>query len=862
MGKHSPGNDSRRQLVRRIEYLETELARARNELEAFDEAAQRSSSDDRVDLVARTPLSPLTQTRQTLSDLSQSFGSQMTFEREPVTHLSPLDSKLELFMSRFSGRSDVYARRWESAKTGNRGWSPATRSGFYDPKRVRPEDYERLTKQLVIRHLSGARNAAPNDIRKPLHIGLYPLRKDDTCQLLACDFDNDDWQSAAAAFADECTFAGLDSLPEISSSGAGAHVWLFFESSVPAAVARRAGLTLLRRAMNKDRSITFSSYDRLFPSQDKLPINSPGRGSFGNLIALPLQGDMRGEGRTVFADPHTWVPCEDQFSSLDRTRPVPVAVVESLADDGAANLLGPSDSQTAAHARDQNSRWRQKPRKADIKALRSEINGAEITVRRDSQLHIPTTEIPSALISELKHLASLANPEFYRKQAMRVSTFGEPRVVVRFEEEDEELRMPRGLADEARSRLALAGYTVRKRSSRRKRVAIDVEFTGGLRSDQRTAVKEMIKHDMGVLVAPPGTGKTVMACALIAERRVPTAILVPTRELLLQWRERLGQFLSLDNNQIGQLGGGKRKTTGIVDLIMMRSVAHRNADSTLLNRYGQIIVDECHGVAAPAAEAALNKVDAPRWLGLTATPYRADQLNGLITMQCGPIRCEMTTASVNTAAPMGTPTQAQGLETEPPTRTFVVHSTEFTTDEPGAGGPFMPDLFGELAADQARNELIVDAVVKASSKERHVLVLTNRIDHLRRIAEELTGRVSEDLPVIELHGQLKPAERSTQRENLQSAAQSGRPFILLAIDKIAGEGFDLPALDTLFLTMPISFKGRIVQNLGRVTRRGSKAVEVTVHDFYDSHVAVLDRMFLKRQRAIKKEGFVLTQRCR
>ncbi|WP_166969247.1 DEAD/DEAH box helicase [Brevibacterium atlanticum] len=830
MGRNSRGGDDRIKLVQRVAQLEAELAQARTELAAFDAANPAHASNP-----------------------------ELQHEREAVTHSSSLDSKLDLFMSRFSGRDDVYARRWESAKTGKRGWSPATRSGFYDPKRVRPEDYEPLSRQLVARHLSGTRNAAPDDTRKPLHIGLYPLRKDDTCRLLACDFDDADWQSAAGAFVDECTGAGVDCLAEISSSGSGAHIWMFFESSVPAAVARRAGLTLLRRAIDKDRSISFSSYDRLFPSQDRLPINSSGRGSFGNLIALPLQGDMRSRGTTVFADPHTWMPYKDQFAALDRTRLVPVAIIDGLADDPGADQLGPRDSAGTTDGRAENSRWRPKPRKEEIKALRSEISGAEITVRRDSQLHIPTVGMPSVLVSELKHLSSLANPEFYRKQAMRMSTYGEPRVVVRFEEDEEELRMPRGLADEARSRLELAGYTVRRRSSRRKREPIQADFTGELRNDQRAAVAKMIKHDMGVLVAPPGTGKTVMACALIAERQVATAILVPTRELLLQWRERLSQFLSLEDTQIGQLGGGRRKTTGIIDLIMMRSVSHRNADPSVLDRYGQIILDECHGAAAPAAEAALNRVDAPRWLGLTATPYRADQLNGLITMQCGPIRWDMSApSSDNASSPSGTGARAEDTANDPPERRLVIHPTEFATEESGSSGLSMPDLYGELSADQSRNELIVDEIAKAANFDRHILVLTNRIDHLRRLAQDLKRRVSDEFPLIELHGQLKPDERAVQRENLQSAALSGRPFILLAIDKVAGEGFDLPSLDTLFLTMPIAFKGKIVQNLGRITRGGS-AAEVSVHDFYDSHVPVLDRMFLKRQRAIKKEGFAPTR---
>lgn len=849
MGGPTYDDDSRMQLIQRIEYLEAELTRARREL-----AALGKKMDDGAPSLRRIIPREDSQYRPAQSGPAPQTSRSADYVREPVTHSSSLEAKLELFMSRFSGRSDVYARRWESVKTGKRGWSPATRSGFYNPKNVRPEVYEPLSKQLVARHLSGVRNAKPDDTRKPLHIGLYPLRKDDTCRLLACDFDDDDWRSAATAFSDECTTAGIDALAEISSSGSGAHIWLFFESAIPAAIARRAGMTLLRRAMDKDRSITFSSYDRLFPSQDKLPINSPGRGSFGNLIALPLQGDKRGQGTTVFADAHTWEPYDDQFAALDRTRLISAAEVEKIAEDSATDRLGPDDSQTASEASELNSRWRARPRREDIRALRPMVGGAEITLRRDAQLHVPTGDMPSVLLSDLKHLSSMANPEFYRKQAMRMSTFGEPRVVVRFDETNEELRMPRGLFDDVRSRLELAGYTVRKRSSRRKRDSIDVSFTGTLRPDQQTAVTEMLSHDIGVLVAPPGTGKTVMACALIAERRVATAVIVPTRELLLQWRERLSQFLSLHDGELGQLGGGKRKTTGIVDLIMMRSISHRNADPTFLNRYGQIFVDECHGVAAPAAEAALNQVDAPRWLGLTATPYRADQLNGLITMQCGPVRHDM--AKTQTGEEPRVKTKDDN-GTAAPKRTLRVHRSDFTTEEPGAGGPSMPDLYAELATDEGRNSLIIPKIAAAADKGRHVLVLTNRIDHLHTLVAGIREKVPKKFPVLQLHGQLKPDERERQREKLRETAGSRDSFVLVAIDKVAGEGFDLPVLDTLFLTMPISFKGRVVQNLGRVTRGDPTVDEVTVHDFHDVEVPVLDRMFHKRRRAIKAEGFDL-----
>lgn len=843
---------SRADLIRRIAGLERDLARARSELAELDQGPRRRQQREPVEAVTH----------------------------RPVTRLSPTQDKLDLFMARFTGRTDVYAHRWVSASTGKPGWSPTTRHRVRKGEKVRPEDCVPLTRQAVERHLAGSRKAAPTDTREPFHIGLYPLRKDDTCHLLACDFDGKDWQTAAAAYADECVAAGLDCLAEISSSGHGAHIWLFFATAVPAALARRAGLTLLRRTMTKNRLMSFSSYDRLFPSQDKLPFNSPGRGAFGNLIALPLQGDRRAKGKSVFADPHRWQPLPDQFQALDEVRLASTSALTQLADDDSADVLGPAnvpgDEQNGT---DTGSLRRARPRRSDLRSLRPQIKGSEITLRRDSGVRIPTAGMPSAMVADLKHLASLANPEFYRKQAGRYSTFNTPRVVVRFADDGTDLRIPRGLLEEARAHLERAGYTVYQRSPRRKRPAVDIDFTGELRDDQCAAVAEIAKHDTGILVAPPGTGKTVMACALIAKRKVPTAIVVPSTELLRQWRERLGQFLDIPDKQIGQLGAGRRKTKGQVDLFMMRTVAHRDADPAILNAYGQIIVDECHGAAAPAAEEALAQVDAPRWVGLTATPYRSDGLDGLITMQCGPIRYQLE--------------RPAGPESE---RTLLVHHTSFTTEEPGAGGHFMPDLYAELVANRARNELLIAEISRAARTGAHALVLTNRIDHLQTLAtgireslEPATTRpdgtksnpAGEAVAVLVLHGRLTSDERASERSRLAAVAASGKPFVLVAIDKVAGEGFDLPALDTLFLTMPMSFKGRVVQNLGRITRGNDGSGEstgtndtngtdgtgkeraihrrVTVHDFHDSQVAVLDRMFTKRLRAIKKEGFELSK---
>lgn len=784
----------------RVRRLESELAAARRELREIEQDLQGRAFSSRG------------------GALPVSHVEVDSAPHGTVTKDSPPAVKLALFRSRFIGRDDAYALPWVSRKTGKKGWSPAVRGGFYT-EAATDQDLLPLTDAVVERHLRGA---VEED--REFHLGLYPLLPGDRTRLLACDFDDGDWREDAAAFVAACHRAGVDALAEISRSGEGAHVWIFFETEVSAASARAMGAALLRAAMSDRATISMSSYDRFFPAQDTLPQRSTGRARLGNLIALPLQGGRRRNGATVFADPMTWEPFSDQFAALAGV----VAVSAERLEEFGTSVRLPTGPQESLATR---------PRRAAITSAAKSRTGQRLLLRRDAVVHVPTDGLPGAVVSALKHAASVANPEFYRKQAQRFSTFGTPRLVTCFEHDHAELRLPRGLLDETREVLSDAGYVVEVREASTAPAAIDVRFTGELRPEQDEAVQVLLRHEAGVLVAPPGAGKTVIACALVAARSTPTAILVNRAELLQQWRARLTEFLSIDDKQIGQLGNGRRKRRGVIDLIMMQSIAHRSGDPRVLEEYGQIIVDECHAIAAPAVEAAIRTVNARYWVGLTATPYRADQMDGLITMQCGPIRHVIDAAT--------------SVE-----RRVVVHETAFMTDEAGVDGPSIQAIYTELAVDEERNALIVRQVLNAVNEKRRCLILTNRLEHLDVLGAAL--RASTDAPVLSMHGRQTPAERRALRERLAELDTSREPFVLVAIDKVAGEGIDLPSLNTLFLAVPVSFKGRVIQQIGRVTRGDEKGgATATVHDFRDASVPLLERMHQRRRRVMKKEGFVL-----
>jgi superfamily II DNA or RNA helicase len=736
-----------------------------------------------------------------------------------VTATSSTVDKIALFRSRFAGRDDAYALPWVSRRTGKKGWSPAVRGGFFTDQ-TRDADLLPLTDSVIEHHLRGDPAGG-----RDFHVGLYPMLREDRCKLLACDFDDGEWRGDAAAFVAACEASGVPALAEISRSGAGAHVWIFFEEPLPAVTARAMGAALLRSAMAGRATISMSSYDRFFPSQDTLPSRSPGRFRLGNLIALPLQGDCRRADTAIFADPGTWRPLQDQFGALSACTPVSVERALELAGSSARPYAGPRE------------KLPRRPRRSAIRAESVAVAGRRVTLGRGAAISIPTGDLPGPVIAELKHMASVANPEYYRRQAQRFSTFGVPRLVTCFEHDEGELRIPRGLLDEATGLLHEAGFEVDVRDDVASVDTVELTFTGELRPEQVEAVDEILRHDTGVLVAPPGAGKTVIACALIAKRSVPTAILVNRADLLQQWRTRLVEYLSITDKEIGQLGGGRRKRKGAVDLIMMQSIAHRAGDPSVLEDYGQVIIDECHAIAAPAVEAAIREVSVRYWAGLTATPYRADQMDGLITMQAGPIRHTIVPGDVSD-------------------REFIVHETAFATAESGSDGPSIQAIYSELAADEARNAQIVDQIVRAADRGRRSLVLTNRLDHLEALASSTESRTT--VPVIRLHGRLPVPERRAVRERLRSLDASRDPFVLIAIDKVAGEGIDLPSLNTLFLAVPVSFKGRIIQQIGRVTRGVDSGDVPTVHDFRDAAVPWLERMHNRRRRVIAKEGFSIS----
>ncbi|MBM4311105.1 MAG: DEAD/DEAH box helicase [Deltaproteobacteria bacterium] len=734
---------------------------------------------------------------------------------------SSLDSaaKIAIFQSLFRGRSDVYPLRWESAK-GKSGYSPACgnewKSGVCGKPRIKCGDCENrlllpVTDQVIYDHLSGKQT-----------IGVYPLLTDDTCWFLAVDFDEAEWREDAGAFMQSCRELGVPAALEISRSGQGAHVWLFFTEAVPAREARRLGAAIISHTCTRTRQLSLASYDRFFPNQDSLP-----KGGFGNLIALPLQKNIREQGRSVFVD-EQFMPWSDQWAflaSIARMR---------LSDTDTAILKATGGGQPidVAFVTEEDEREPWKRPTPEFQSIPGPLPSS-LRIVFANQLFFEKSELPQPLANRLIRLAAFQNPEFYKAQAMRFPVWDKPRVIGCAENYSHHIGLPRGCLEAVLDLLKQHKIQPTIIDERVSGKPVITAFIGRLREDQSDAVEAMLNYETGILCAPTAFGKTVTAAALIARRQVSTLILVHRNELLKQWQERLATFLEVPKGSIGVIGGGKKKPSGCIDIAVMQTLSRYENLADLLDQYGQIIVDECHHISAFSFESILKKANALYVVGLTATPVRRDGHQPIIFMQCGPIRH-------NAAKPDSAPAQL---------KVWPRMLTSPTLEKDAA----IQDVFRILTTDAQRNHHIAQDIIAAFREGRKIIALTERTEHLELLQEFLKDEIH---PCFVLHGRMSKKQRAVVMQAV-AEIEGSKPRVILATGRLIGEGFDHPPLDTLVLCLPISWKGTLQQYAGRLHREHATKQDVRIYDYVEYDNPQLARMWDKRLRGYRSMGYVV-----
>jgi len=741
--------------------------------------------------------------------------------------------KVKLFRRLFCGREDVFARRWENRQTGRSGYSPACANewthGLCEKKKgagrrvscgeCPTQAFSPVTDEEITKHLNGT------------HVmGVYPLLSNETCWFLAIDFDEGSWQDDIVAFVETCKGLGVPVAIERSRSGNGAHAWFFFTAPVEAASARKMGYFLLTETMTQRHQLSMESYDRLFPNQDTLP-----KGGFGNLIALPLQRQAREIGNSVFVD-SALAPFADPWAFLASVQRLDPALIHALAagardrgDDIGVQVSGTLDP-------DARAPWHQAP---SGRPPRAAITGPLPPVAHavlSQRLFLEKTGLPSPLLSQVKRLAAFQNPEFYKRQSMRFSTALTPRVITCFEDLAEHIALPRGCLPEVEARLREHGVALAIDDRRENGAALDVTFRGSLTSVQEQAVRALLAHDTGILVAPSGMGKTVVGVYLVAARGRSSLVLVHRKPLLDQWVAQLSLFLDIESKDIGQIGAGKAKPNGRLDVAMLQSLVRKGQVSDLVAGYGHVIVDECHHCPCVSFERVLAETKARYVTGLTATPRRRDGHDPIMSMQLGPVRLSVDPKSQAARHPFEHKLVVRETGFQPPA----------VSDRAGIQG-----IYAALAADPKRNDLIFDDVVGALEEKRSPILLTERRDHLEHFAERLRAFTRH---LIVLHGGMKPKERREVLARL-AAIPDEEERLLLATGRYVGEGFDDARLDTLFLALPVSWRGTLVQYTGRLHRLHPGKVEVRIYDYVDRGVPMLARMFEKRLRGYRAIGY-------
>ncbi len=777
-----------------------------------------------------------------------------------IIHRDITSEDANKFFSMFWGRTDVYSKRTIKKSTGEvnyytqcynfwRNGCPRMSGSKIKCQDCEKQAYKKLERKQIIAHLKGESEDA-TDV-----IGVYPLLEDETCRFIVFDFDNHEKDAEKSDFANTdtvwkaevdtlrkiCVLNGIDPLVERSRSGKGAHLWIFFNKPIEAALARKFGNALLRKGAESVNLKSFSYYDRMLPMQDHLP-----NGGIGNLIALPLQGQALKEGNSAFVD-ENWNAYPDQWEVLLSKPKLTKEFIEDKIKE-----LKLSTSYEAVGLNEITLKDGEKPWDKTKHFLKEDVDGIMRIILAD-EVYINTTNLGARIQNRIRELAAFSNPEFYKNQAMGLSNFANARYIYLGKDENDHIKIPRGLLENVTEQCDRVGIEYHIEDNRCVGREINVTFEGQLKESQVPVVKSLTESDNGILNAATAFGKTVVCCNIIAKKKVNTLILLQSSSLIEQWESALEKFLIIDEEPpeyetptgrmkrrksvIGKLQGSHDSTTGIIDIAMVGSICKKGEYHKRLKEYGLVILDECHHAASDTIVDVLQEVNAKYVYGVTATPLRSDGLEKINYMLLGPIRYKYTSKDR---------AKEQGIA-------HLVYPRFTRAVAPRFGRDKMHpnEAYAIVRENHDRDNLIINDVIKCVKDGRTPVILSKYVDHSKKMYERLKDKADY---VFLLSGENSKKEHKNIISQMNQV-QPNETMILVATGKLIGEGFDFPRLDTLIMATPVAWKSVVEQYAGRLNRDYEGKESVIIYDYVDSHISMFDKMYYKRLKAYKQIGY-------